>query len=68
MTDLKKDALLQFSLAKLQKINGRLGIKGHCKVCKAEFVGFMQNGGLNWEGGHASTCQGAEQKATDGAA
>jgi len=56
MTDVKQDALLQFNLSKLQKINGRIGVKGSCKLCKAEFIGLMHQGKLGWEGSHQSSC------------
>jgi hypothetical protein len=56
MTEIRQEALLQFNLSKLQKINGRLGLKGSCKLCKAEFVGLMQNGKLDWQGSHQGSC------------
>ena len=56
MTDVRDNSILQFNLAKLQKIDGRLAVKGSCKLCKAEFVGFVRKGGLGWEGTHHNTC------------
>jgi len=56
MSSLSPDTLLQFNLSKLHKIKGRLGVKGSCKFCHAEFIGMMHNGKLGWEGHHQSTC------------
>lgn len=61
MSSLTPDTLLQFNLSKLQKINGRLGVKGSCKLCKAEFIGLMFNGKLGWEGSHQSSCPSRSQ-------
>lgn len=62
MSSLTPDTLLQFNLSKLQKINGRLGVKGSCKLCKAEFIGLMYNGKLGWEGSHQSSCPISSEK------
>jgi len=56
MTEVRDSTTLEFNLAKLQKIDGRLAVKGSCKLCKAVFVGFMRKGQLGWEGEHHATC------------
>ena len=62
MTELRDSSTLQFNLGKLQKIDGRLAIKGNCKLCKAEFIGYLRDGVLGWQGQHRLTCPKNEAK------